>query len=301
MKYRLLKNKITTIFGSTGNFLKKHRWLNISLRIVFIAASMLVVLNSVSVKELSSLLADMRTMYLLPAAFFFIVSKLFSSFRLNMYFRDSGIVLSENLNLKLYAVGMFYNFFLPGGIGGDGYKIFWLRKEKEVHPSSSFKAVLTDRLNGVTALIGLSVVIASLIQAPFNLKLNTIIWSLMVFISMIAATYLFYKTTTIFYIHLLFISFCVQFFQILTAVCILMAFDVNSGYLPYLWLFLVSSVVAMLPISIGGLGSRELAFLTGSKLLLLDVSLSVSLSMIFYLISLVVSFTGIYFIFKKKY
>lgn len=57
----------------------------------------------------------------------FNISKIISSIRLNRYFKDINLSLSQTYNLKLYYLGMFYNLFLPGGIGGDGYKIYIIK------------------------------------------------------------------------------------------------------------------------------------------------------------------------------
>ena len=67
----------------------------------------------------------------------------------------------------------------------------------------------------------------------------------------------------------------------------------------YLFLFLISSIVAMLPITIGGAGSREITFLFGSGILQLDENTSITLSLIFYFITLFTSFWGVFFSFKN--
>ena len=68
----------------------------------------------------------------------------------------------------------------------------------------------------------------------------------------------------------------------------------------YLVLFLISSVVAMLPITIGGLGARELTFWYGSQYLDIHAEKAVAIGFLFYLISTAVSFLGIVFSFNKK-
>src|SRR6059058_5071433 len=50
-----------------------------------------------------------KWLYLFFALIFFILSKIFSSLRLNINFRNIGLHLSEKKNLKLYLLGMFYN------------------------------------------------------------------------------------------------------------------------------------------------------------------------------------------------
>src|SRR5688572_22537830 len=50
--------------------------------------------------------------YLFFALLFFILSKLLSAIRLNIYFSNIKLNLSPIKNLKLYWLGMFYNLFL---------------------------------------------------------------------------------------------------------------------------------------------------------------------------------------------
>ena len=57
--------------------------------------------------------------WLVLALFAFILSKVFSSIRLNLYFRDIGLGLSESNNLRLYWLGMFYNRYIPGNISAE--------------------------------------------------------------------------------------------------------------------------------------------------------------------------------------
>jgi uncharacterized membrane protein YbhN (UPF0104 family) len=68
----------------------------------------------------------------------------------------------------------------------------------------------------------------------------------------------------------------------------------------YLVLFLVSSVVAMLPITFGGAGAREFTFMYGADVLGMHTEKAVAIGFLFYLISTAVSFMGIVFSFNKK-
>jgi len=51
-----------------------------------------------------------------------------------------------------YLVGYFYNMFLPGSIGGDVYRVLKLGQETE-NPSGALAAVGTERLLGLVALL----------------------------------------------------------------------------------------------------------------------------------------------------
>lgn len=66
----------------------------------------------------------------------------------------------------------------------------------------------------------------------------------------------------------------------------------------YVFIFLISSVVSVLPLTIGGLGIREVVFLEGSKLFGLLQETSVVISLLFYLITLLTSAIGLIYVFK---
>jgi len=281
-------------------FINEKTWIKTLGKLIFICVSLWFVFKTISISEILKLITNLKFNYILISILFFSVSKILSSFRLNLYFRQGGIFISEFANLRLYLIGMFYNFFLPGGIGGDGYKVYWLNKNLDVKSGIAVKAVLTDRVNGVSALILLSLIITFLINLPYKTKLTSLIICFFLSIVLLFIIHSLYNSTGRFLISTLLLSLGVQVFQIFSAWTILLSLGINSQELSYLWLFLISSVVATLPISIGGLGSRELTFLTGAQMLGLDVQVSVSLSMLFYLISLLTSLTGIYYIISKK-
>src|SRR5690554_8135748 len=98
-------------------------------------------------------MASANWFYLFVASLLFVLSKIFSSFRLNYYFLDLGLKIPTLENLKLYGIGMFYNLFLPGGIGGDGYKVYLLNKSYQTPVKQLLQAVLLDRLNGMAVLV----------------------------------------------------------------------------------------------------------------------------------------------------
>jgi glycosyltransferase 2 family protein len=54
----------------------------------------------------------------------------------------------------------------------------------------------------------------------------------------------------------------------------------------------------VLPLTIGGLGIRELVFMEGASYFSLEIESSVVISLLFYLITLVVSAAGVWFIFN---
>ena len=263
------------------------------LKLTLTVAAIYFVVRKIDLEQVVETFRQSRLLLVLAALVCFIISKMVAAIRCNRYFHSINIRLSEPFNMKLYLLGMFYNLFLPGGIGGDGYKIYFLRKRFDARTRDIFWAVLLDRLIGVFVLFCLAVVFAYFVSIPPGWK--RFLWILVPL--SITAAWLIYRRffpafERIFLITML-QSLLVQLLQILSALFILYSFGVSKDLTAYLFLFLISSIVAVLPLTIGGVGSREFTFMLGAQWLGLDINLSVALSFLFYLITAFTSFWGI--------
>ena len=244
------------------------------------------------------LLSQSRLYLLVLSAIFFMFSKLLSAYRLNYFLRSVDILLPEVANIKLYWLGMFYNLFLPGGIGGDGYKVFYLHRKLNAPVKKSVLATIFDRLSGLLALL-----ILCLIFALFIGKM--IIPGIYLIILAVAGVLLFYfivhRWFTAFYhsLHMTnLLALGTQLAQVISAFLILSALGNEAHTVEYLFVFLISSVIAVIPFTIGGIGAREVAFLYASEWLNLDVSISIALSLLFFFITALVSLAGIIYVFR---
>ena len=83
----------------------------------------------------------------------------------------------------------------------------------------------------------------------------------------------------------------------LTAFLLLLSLNVVSNYWEYIFLFMLSSVAAVLPFTIGGVGSREFVFLIGYQFLSIDRDLSVAFTMLFFMVLAFSALIGIFFSF----
>ena len=63
--------------------------------------------------------------------------------------------------------------------------------------------------------------------------------------------------------------------------------------------FLCSSIVSVIPLTIGGIGSRELTFVYGAQWFNLSEEKSLGTSMLFFILNALVSLIGIYFYFNS--
>lgn len=275
-------------------------YLKAFLKIALSIAALWYVFTKIDLNEVMLIFGSVSYGWLIAAALLFILSKIFSSFRLNVFF--SGILskLTEISNLRLYLLGMYYNLFLPGGIGGDGYKIYLLNKQFKIKAKKLFWAVLLDRVNGVLALFVLAMVLVPFIPVPQLYKYLAISLIPVSVVVYYLGIRFFFKDfrTGIHKTNLL--SLAVQVSQLISAWFILFANHNADNTLSYLFLFLVSSIVATLPITIGGIGSREITFLFGAEVMNLDIHQSIALSLLFYVITALVSLAGIYFSLNGK-
>jgi hypothetical protein len=92
----------------------------------------------------------------------------------------------------------------------------------------------------------------------------------------------------------------VQSLQVITIILVLLGQDFTGKFAPYLLSFLLSALAAVVPISIGGAGAREAIFTQLSVPFHMNVALAVFLSISFYLISLLVSLLGVYYVLRPS-
>ncbi|WP_394970775.1 lysylphosphatidylglycerol synthase transmembrane domain-containing protein [uncultured Croceitalea sp.] len=280
---------------------KQRKRLLTLLKILISAALIYFIFNKINLKDVLTILKTSNLFYLFIAFLLVIFSKVTASFRLNLYFHEIGVQLTQKSNLKLYILGMFYNLFLPGGIGGDAYKGFIIKKKYEVKTKRVISILLLDRLSGMLLLF----IFACTLSIPLKESiLNNFKWAFIIGIPLSITIFYFLNKRFFNYVFPVFwksagYSALVQFSQLLAIWFILKALAIELDTIAYLFIFLISSIVSVLPLTIGGIGSREVTFLYGAKWLNLDTNTSVSISLVFFLITALISLTGMYYHLKK--
>ena len=282
--------------AKTESSLKKK--LTTVLKLVLTGLALFLVFRKIDTDQLWQITKTINWLWLIPAVLTFVLSKLFTAFRLNLYFKNIGVQISEMLNIKLYLIGMFYNLFLPGGIGGDGYKVYLLNKHYQTPVKPLVQASLLDRLGGLVAIVFLLLVLI----LPVDLTLpfaSQVPWEILVGIAALLVFPVFWLMQ-----KLLFKAFLPSFWkangwsmagQIAQLICawfILKSLGVTENFLAYQLVFLLSSIVAVLPLTIGGVGARELVFVYAHTYAGIDEAIAVAFSLIFFLITAAVSLAG---------
>lgn len=271
------------------------------LKLVISVALVYFIFTKIDLSQVVDTLKKSNPLYLITSILLFLVSKIIAAVRLNTYFHQLDIPLTQKSNLKLYLLGMFYNLFLPGGIGGDAYKGYLIKKTFEVPTKRVVSVLVLDRLSGLMLLFMYACGLLWILDSG---PINPYKWVFLILIPL--ATTIFYFLNKKFFVYVLPIfwkaagySALVQFAQILCVLCIMKALSIEGNTIAYLVIFLVSSIVSVIPLTIGGLGSREVTFFYGAALLGLEESTSVGISVVFFLITALVSLMGIPYHFKK--
>ncbi|KAB7531280.1 flippase-like domain-containing protein [Flagellimonas olearia] len=280
---------------------KLRKKLITALKIIISAVLIYFIFTKIDLKDVLQTLKKSDPIYLVLAILLFILSKVLAAFRLQLYFHQIGAKISQLANLKLYLLGMFYNLFLPGGIGGDAYKGYVIQKEYKPGTKKVVSVLLVDRLSGMLLLFVYACTLALLSSNVFFNGLSGLV-ALGIPTSIIVFWWInkrfFISGFPVFWKSLGY-SALVQLAQLVCVLCILKSLSIGLDIVEYLFVFLVSSIVSVIPLTIGGIGSREVTFLYGAEWLGLNASTSIGISFTFFLITALVSLMGMYYHFKK--
>ncbi|MAN86104.1 MAG: TIGR00374 family protein [Algoriphagus sp.] len=268
------------------------------LKLILTGLALYLVFRKIDTAQLFEILKTIQWIWLVPAVILFVLSKVATAVRLNQYFKNISLQLSEWKNWKLYLIGMFYNLFLPGGIGGDGYKVYLLNKHFKLPVKKLLQAALLDRLGGLVAIVFLLFGLFLIVEVELDF-LESELWNGLMVAGLILTVPGFWLVQKLFFKDFLSSfwsanawSFAGQLAQLIFAWFILMGLGIHNNILAYQLVFLLSSIVAVLPLTIGGVGARELVFVYAHQYAGIEETAAVAFSLIFFLISAAVSLMG---------
>jgi len=277
----------------------RFRWLKLALKIVVSGACIWYISGKIDIDQARKLLLQAAWFYLLPALLLFVLSKWVSAIRLRIYFSNMQLPISTRDNTRLYWLGMFYNLFLPGAISGDIYKVILLSKRFN-HPYKKITgAVILDRFSGLLGLGILLALLAFFVLLPAAVPL---LISLAALISIVLFYFLLHQYFPDFkkgFYPTLLLGIVVQVLQLACVYMIMQSMGITQNEPAYLFIFLVSSAASVLPVTVGGLGIRELVFLEGAVWFQTGTENAVLISLIFYLVTLFTSLWGGIWLFKS--
>lgn len=265
----------------------QKKTLKTALKLLITGSLLALVLSQIDFDQTLQQITQADPALLLLALLAFNLSQMLSAVRLNQFLGALDLPLNFYESLRLYYLGMFYNLFLPGGIGGDGYKIWLLNKQSDSSVKRLIQALLLDRLSGLIAIILLAGVLGIVLE----------IWTLLALLAFPVFLFLrrwwfrSFESTR----HTMLLSLAIQLLQWCSAVLLALALGAEEFWLFGL-IFLASSVAAALPLTIGGIGAREITYMAAADALGLPAETGVAIALLFFTLTALSSLIGLRYI-----
>jgi len=256
--------------------LKANKIFLIFIKLCISAALLYAVFEKTGLPQILRTLSNINMLAFLGAISLYVFAQVVSSLRWKLFLPD-GIGLKKLFSL--YMIGAFFNSFLPGIIGGDAVKGFYIYRTTG-NIGLSLASIFMDRYLGLVVLIAISA--ASLPFGYRYLQSTHIKWVLpFIILFFVLGSVLFFglrigrqirhldNLYTYFHMYrnergmlgkALFLSALVQFAGF--AAVYILARGLGQ-YIPFLSILVylpLIILISMIPISISGLGVREGAF-----------------------------------------
>ena len=265
------------------------------LQIVFTVFFVYFTVSNLDLSKLFEVLNNINILYLIIAASIYFSSQIISSERLRYILNDNKFIISFKQNFTLYLIGLFYNFFIPGGIGGDAYKSFLMNKKFNWKLSKVVKLLLLDRLIGLGVLCCILIGLYEIIFLNFNFIYLILT---LCFLSIIGyyMVKLIFKNQNIFWKSFLY-SLASHTIQFISLFIILYSLGIEDSYFEIIIVFILSSIFSVF--SFGGIGIREYIFLSSASILSFSPELAASIGLLFTISAAMSSLPGLKFIISK--
>lgn len=250
-------------------------------------------------------LHDANFIYIIFALIIEFSSLWIAAIRWSLCIKHLGSNLKLSVAYKGYLIGLFYNIFLPGAIGGDIVRIGFACRHGAGRPLGVTISVIIERSLGLLATLMIGWFGLLIIGSKINLAKFQIIIPIICIIALIAiiafiflGPYLIVKIKKKFpnipilkplynnfiflstfkkssILLLFFLSILFVFFNIFSFFIWANAIRINKPFSIFLFVMPITAIVTVLPVSIGGLGVREstLSFLLFKFGVLLDQSI----------------------------
>ncbi|UCE78362.1 MAG: flippase-like domain-containing protein [Nitrospiraceae bacterium] len=289
--------------------LNKNKTFVFFLKLSVTVICLYLVFSKAGAEQILSVIRSINPVYFLSASLIYILAQLVSAFRWKLLLTEA---FSIRRLFSLYMIGAFFSSFLPGIIGGDAVKAYYLNKDAK-KLSLTLASIFMDRYIGYTALM-----IIGITSFPFALRYfgtSESVWIIpVIFIAFVIGSFLFFglrvgrrfKGVTDFYDYFkrmktkkdavmkaFLLSLIIQLLNF--AMIIVLAFGLGKN-IPILVLCVVLPIVVTvtsIPISVSGLGVREGAFMILLGLIGVSPEVSTSLSLTWFFSIFVGSIPGL--------
>jgi len=281
-----MKNKIIS-------FYRKNKKAILLIARIAISVSLIVYLIKTKLNDFSSIIEILKSSYkvlLLLSLSTHALGIWITAFRWKILLNTQEVKLSTATLSSTVLIGSFFNNFLPTSIGGDIFRTYDASKKAKIPLGTSASVILVERFSGVVsaatyAVVALflgfttignqsviipiviffiiTVILAFLIINPSVFRLGKILGKFKFMrklkekLSNVYNTLASFKKYKVVLIEVLIFSFFLQFAVILNWWLAAKALGINLTLTVFIFIVPVVATIAMIPISIGGIGLRE--------------------------------------------
>ncbi len=275
---------------------KRKKLLSLLLKVSFSFLLVLLVLEKINTRKLSELVKTADYKYFALSFLMIVMAQIFGALRMRYNLNAAEFKVSRTYSIGMYFLGTLFNIVLPGGIGGDGYRAYYFHKRFRFPWQKTLMAILRGRSSGLLFLC------VFLIACAFFYKDNLAIIPYIDYV-LIASAILIFPAYTVLTKYLLKenlkvqiggmkYSFISQVFFLLATVAILEGIGSPDKMVGYIFVFLIANIVAVIPVSFGGIGLREFTYVTLAGYIGLNSDIGVATSILYYLVYTSVAFLG---------
>lgn len=281
-----MKNRIIS-------FYRENKKLVLLLVRIIISVSLIVFLVKTQFKDIRSALEIIKSVNK-PLLILSLSTHIFgiwiTAVRWNTLLRTQKVKLGTTTLTLTVLIGFFFNNFLPTSIGGDVFRTYDAAKKANIPIETSASIIIVERFSGIIsastyAIIALflgftaignrsfiipviiffiiCIIIAFLILNPSILRLNKLINKIKFLkkvkekLANIYFTFLSFKKFKWVLVRVMIYSFLLQFAVILNYFLAAKSLGINLNLTAFIFIVPVVTIIAMVPISIGGIGIRE--------------------------------------------
>lgn len=292
--------------------------------------------HKLSPENLLSNLSRVSPWQIVMSTVIFFVSVAMGAYQWHLLLKAGGIALPFAKTFKVYFVGMFFNNFLPAGVGGDVMKIYDVTRVGN-DPHRVFAVTMLDRVIGIAGLCILALAASFILLAGdglLNLRLYIVIfagcvapvlalvmnkrlsrgvrrlfgaitlWGLGGRFDAVFRHLGEYRRLRMLLVRLTALAMAVQFLRVVTHVLVAQSLGISVTNLQFVQFFVfvpLLSLIMILPISINGLGVREGAGILLFTQIGFSKEQALLMELITYAIMVMVSLLGGFFFLQRSF
>ena len=303
--------------------------IKITISVVLIS----IILNRIGLDSILARFKNANWWFVVLGVFCFAVSNVFGSIQWFLLLRSQEIKVRFTQVFSFYHVGLFFNNFLIGYVGGDAFRIYDISKSSG-DSTAALSTVIFDRFVGFLSLTSLAMLVA-LIGLHLLTFMHTVYFIAIILCAWLLGLYLlfneraarflikyikrfipslvFNKTRDVYMainlfrhkkglmLRVFFIAVFVQALRVLVHYWAARAVGVETNLLYFFVFVPIIAMVASLPISMGGIGVREQSGVSMFTSVGIAASQVVSFEFLAYLVAVFATIPGgMMFAFRKE-